>query len=142
MAVKTASPVQLVVMLYDAAIHAIREAQEQIDRGEISGRARSINKSIQIISELQSSLNRAAGGQIAGSLDRLYDYMKATLFQAGVDQSKALLAETITLLESLRSAWGQIADQPAAALPQMPKREALEASPAVPAQMKSLNISI
>src|SRR5512138_3553050 len=88
-AIKTASPLQLVVMLYDAAICCIQEAREQMDRRDIEGRSRSINKSIAIISELQSCLNLKAGGEIASSLNRLYDYMKRTIFRANVEQSSA-----------------------------------------------------
>ncbi len=76
MAIKTANPLQLIVMLYDAAICSLQEAREQIERKDIAGRSRSINKCIAIISELQSCLNLKAGGEIASSLDRLYDYMK------------------------------------------------------------------
>ena len=70
---------------------------------------RSINKCTDIITELQSSLNLQEGGEIAGSLNRLYDYMKRTLFKAGVEQNQALIVEVTGLLENLRSAWRQVA---------------------------------
>ena len=108
-AVKTANPLQLVVMLYDAAICSIQEARAQIDQKDIAGRSRSINRCISIISELQSCLNHSAGGQIANSLDRLYDYMKRRIFRANVDQSVQPLKEVEVLLENLRSAWGELA---------------------------------
>jgi flagellar protein FliS len=107
-AIKTASPLQLIVMLYDAAICCIQEAREQMDRKDIAGRSRSINKCISIISELQSCLNLKAGGEIAGSLDRLYDYMKRRIFSANVDQSSQPLTEVETLLDNLRSAWVEL----------------------------------
>jgi flagellar protein FliS len=110
-AVKTANPLQLVVMLYDAAICRLQEAQEQIARKDIAGRSRSINKSIAIISELQSCLNLKEGGEIARSLDRLYDYMKNRIFHANVEQNAEPLAEIETLLDSLRSAWAELVSQ-------------------------------
>jgi flagellar secretion chaperone FliS len=111
MAINTANPLQLIVMLYDAAICSIQEAKAHIERKDIAGRARSLNKSISIISELQSCLNLRAGGEIASSLDRLYDYMKRRIFKANVDQSVQPLAEVETLLENLRSAWGELVEQ-------------------------------
>ena len=106
--VNTATPVHLVVMLYDAAIRSLEEARGYMDRKDISGRSRSINKCSAIISELQSSLNLREGGEIALSLNRLYDYIKITLLRAGVEQNPDLLVEVMGLLENLHSAWRQI----------------------------------
>jgi flagellar secretion chaperone FliS len=146
-AVKTANPIQLVVMLYDAAICSIKEAREHMDHKNIASRSRSINKCISIISELQSCLNLKDGGDIAGSLDRLYNYMKKRIFCANVEQSIQPLAEIEVLLENLRSAWIELASQTqgtmnqAAAPPLMNQRIA-PAAPPETIQLKSLNISI
>ena len=146
-AVKTANPLQLIVMLYDAAICSIQEAREQMDRKDIAGRSRSINRCISIISELQSCLNLKAGGEIANSLDRLYDYMKRRIFKANVEQSIQPLAETETLLENLRSAWGELVAQTQGTADQPAGREVNDGGiprDTTPATMssKSLNISI
>lgn len=109
--VKTANPIQLVVMLYDAAICSLREAREHMDQKDIEARSQAINKSISIISELHSCLNLKAGGEIADSLDRLYDYMKRRIFRANAEQNTEPLEEIEALLESLRSAWFQILDK-------------------------------
>ena len=106
--VSTAPPVHLVVMLYDAAICALEEARGHMERNDISGRSKALNKCSAIISELQSSLNIKEGGQIASSLNRLYDYMKMTLFRAGAEQNPGLVVEVLGLLENLRSAWRQV----------------------------------
>jgi flagellar protein FliS len=114
-AVKTANPLQLVVILYDAAIHALQQAQEHIKRKDIAGRARCLNRSLAIISELQACLNFKEGGEIADSLDRLYNYVKQRIFKANVEQRAEPLAEVVTLLENLRSAWGELVAQSARA---------------------------
>jgi flagellar secretion chaperone FliS len=147
MAVKTANPLQLVVMLYDAAICSIHEAREQIARKDIAGRSRSINRCLSIISELQSCLNRQAGGEIANSLDRLYDYMKKRIFRANVEQSVQPLNEIEVLLENLRSAWGQLVAQTQGTAVQaseqnLPSRGIPRSSKPSTVQSKSLNISI
>ena len=107
-AIKTANPLQLVVILYDGAIHALQEAQEHIKHGDIARRARCINRSVAIISELQACLNFKEGGDIADSLLRLYDYMKRRVFKANVDQCPEPLAEVVVLLQNLRSAWCEL----------------------------------
>ncbi len=110
-AIKTANPLQLVVILYDGAIHALQEAQEHLRRKDIASRARCLNRSVAIISELQACLDFKEGGDIANSLDRLYVYMKGRIFKANLEQSCEPLVEVVTLLESLRSAWGQVVTQ-------------------------------
>ncbi len=146
-AVKTASPLQLVVMLYDAAICCAQEAQERMSRKDIAGRSRSVNKCIAIISELQSCLNLRSGGEIAGSLNRLYDYMKRQIFRANLEQSTQPLAEIEALLENLRSAWIELVNQASAASApspgqQLPNDNVSEAPMPAAASLKSLNISI
>ena len=106
--VNTATSVHLVVMLYDAAICSLEEARGHMEHQDIAGRSKAINKCSAIISELQSSLDMKNGGSIASSLNRLYNYMKMTLFRASAEQNPALLTEVSGLLENLRSAWKQI----------------------------------
>ena len=112
--INTANPLQLVVILYDAAVRSLEEAHRHMQRNDVAGRTRAINKCNDIISELQSSLNLQEGGEIAGSLNRLYDYMKRTLFKAGAEQNQELVAEVAKLLENLRSAWRQVVEANAA----------------------------
>ncbi len=110
-AIRTANPLQLVVILYDEVIHSLKEAQEHLTRKDIAHRSRCINRATSIMSELQGCLNFKEGGEIAVSLDRLYNYMKQQIFRANVEQRAEPLAETVRLLEGLRSAWCEVAAQ-------------------------------
>ncbi len=110
-AVRTANPLQLVVMLYDGAIQALKEAQDHLGKKDIPNRARCINRAVAILSELQACLNFSNGGAIAHSLDRLYTYMKQQIFTGNLEMNREPLAEVVALLENLRSAWGEIARQ-------------------------------
>jgi flagellar secretion chaperone FliS len=143
-AIKTANPLQLVVILYDAAICALQEARLQIEHRDIAGRSRSINKCSAIISELQSCLNTREGGEIARSLNRLYDYMKWRVFKANLEQSAAPLLEVEALLDNLRSAWGELVAQPQKTMTQPPamvNRGLMAVESHTAPQMKSFNIS-
>jgi flagellar secretion chaperone FliS len=144
-AVKTANPLQLVVMLYDAAICALKEARDHINHKNIAGRSRSLNKCISIISELQVCLDLKAGGEIAGSLDRLYDYIKRRIFCANVDQSLQPLVEVEVLLENLRSAWIELASKNPGNAPRHVSSQLKNQEMAAPPEsmmLTSLNISI
>jgi len=124
--VGTATPLHLVVMLYDAAVCSLEEARGCMERKDISGRSRAINKCNAIISELQSSLNLKEGGDIAFSLNRLYEYMKTTLLRASVEQNPGLVVEVSGLLENLRSSWQQIDSGTSAAALESAKMEAIK----------------
>ncbi len=108
-AIRTANPLQLVVMLYDGAMQSLQEAQSHLQSGNITGRVRAVNRAIAIISELQACLNMKEGGAIAESLDRLYSYMKDRIFNGNLHQEAAPFAEVGGLLANLRSAWGEVA---------------------------------
>lgn len=139
---------QLIVILYDAAIYSLKEVREHIECKNIEGRSRSVNKCISIISELQSSLNLKNGGDIAGSLNRLYDYMKSRIFTANAQQNPQPMEEIESLLENLRSAWRTLAEQTREGAeiskpPGLPDPAVIgAAAPAAAMQIKSFNVSI
>ena len=104
----SASPMELVNILYEHAILEIEEARLSLVNGGIQARSRSISKATAIISELQSSLDHEAGGEIAANLARLYQYMRERLVAGNLEQSDSPLAEVSSLLASLGEAWRSI----------------------------------
>jgi flagellar secretion chaperone FliS len=146
MAIKTANPLQLVVILYDAAIHSLKEAQEHLKHKDIGRRSRSINRATSVISELQGCLNFKEGGEIAVSLDRLYDYSKHQIFKANIEQKTEPLSEIVRLLDGLRSAWCELAAQSqrlesASSESQVPRGELLKDGTTGQTLQRSLSIS-
>ncbi|MBP1595430.1 MAG: fliS [Acidobacteria bacterium] len=111
--VRTASPMELVVLLYDAAIASLQKAHEEMAARNIPGRTRCLNKATAILTELQATLNFEAGGNITLSLDRLYRYMKQQIFQANLHQDSTPLKEVVNLLSTLREAWVSSAESAA-----------------------------
>jgi flagellar secretion chaperone FliS len=108
-AIRTANPLELVVIMYEGVIQSLHEAAAHVASGNIPARARCLNRAISILTELQASLNLSEGGEIAHSLDRLYTYMKQRIFTANLEQKAEPLDETMQLLESLRVAWSEVA---------------------------------
>ncbi|HEX4276068.1 MAG TPA: flagellar export chaperone FliS [Bryobacteraceae bacterium] len=104
----SASPIDLVNILYEHAILEVREARRNLAAGEVAARSRNIAKAIAIIGELQSSLDLRAGGEIAANLARLYPYLRERLTSGNVQQSDSPLAEVTQLLETLADAWRAI----------------------------------
>lgn len=122
--VAAASPHKLIVMLYEGALVAISMALQHMKTGNIAAKGQSISKAMLIIdSGLRASLDKKAGGEIAESLDSLYEYMGNRLLQANLKNQPEILEEVHRLLSELKSAWDAIGDtaQPkAAAIPSRP----------------------
>jgi flagellar protein FliS len=113
--VLAASPHKLIVMLFDGALTALNDAAAGIKNSDIGQKGKSLSKAIMIIdSGLRAALDKKAGGDIAESLDALYEYMSNRLLAANVSSDLGMVEEVQRLLIELRDAWNAIADTPAA----------------------------
>jgi len=118
--VLAASPHKLIVMLYDGALAALNDAANGIRNRDIAVKGKSLSKAIMIIDGgLRAALDKKSVGEIAESLDALYEYMSSRLLTANVNSDLGVVEEVQRLLIELRDAWNAIADTPAASgLPQ------------------------
>lgn len=113
--VAAADPHQLIVMLFDGALLAIAKAGSAMQQKQIAEKGQAISQAIDIIANgLQASLNFSAGDELANRLAALYDYMCARLVHANLNNDAAALSEVGRLLGEIKSAWEEIADDPAA----------------------------
>lgn len=111
--VAAASPHRLVAMLYEGFLDALTEARGALRSGDLERKGQAIGRAVRIVEEgLRAGLNREAGGQLAGDLDRLYTYVAKRLTQAHARNDEALLDECRRLLQPLAEAWAAI--EPAA----------------------------
>jgi len=75
-------------------------------------RREAFSKVMAIITELQSTLNIEAGGEVAASLDGLYTYMTGRLIESTARKDVAGIEEVERLMRPLREAWSTIAAEP------------------------------
>jgi len=104
-AVATASPHQLIAMLYDGALTSLATAKGCIERKDIETRAKQLNKASAIILALRDFLDFEKGGEVAANLDALYDYMTRAIIEANTQQSAEKIQEVIDLLLELKVGW-------------------------------------
>ena len=107
-AVLTASPEKLVKMLYDGAIKNLEKsriglAEAKTARSPEVGNA--LSKAMGIIGELRASLDHAAGGEIAGNLDRLYEFSLDQLSQANLQRTPIGVDNALQVLRTLKEGW-------------------------------------
>jgi flagellar protein FliS len=106
----TASPGQLVVLLFDGALQAMATAREALGRPVTDLRRYEIvnhqlTKARRIIAELRGSLNFREGGDFATLMEQLYEYYSRRLLEANLRKDPAPIAEVEKLLGELRDAW-------------------------------------
>jgi flagellar secretion chaperone FliS len=109
--VMSASPVELVGMIYQTATSAVRDARRHLAEGETLERARAISRASNALIELTTVLDLERGGEIAARLAQLYDYMLRRLQEANLRQLDEPLTEVLGLLATVSEAWDQLARQ-------------------------------
>lgn len=117
----SASPHQLIVMLFDGAHAALKKAEWAIEQADVERKGQALTKAISIIeSGLRAALDTDSGGELAADLDSLYDYMARTLVRANLNSDGALVAEVDALLDTIGSAWREIGPVATATATQAP----------------------
>lgn len=119
----TASPGQLVLLLFDAALNSLAIARKACDEAPADPRKleqvhTQLVKAQKIIAELQGTLNLEAGGEFARTMHRLYDYYDRRLVEANLRKQSAPIAEVERLLGEVRNAWSEMLRQQETAAPQ------------------------
>jgi len=111
-ATQTASPGQLVAMLYDGAIRFLERALEGFQHEDPLEFNLTINNNIlrarEIINELNNSLDLAQGGELALTLRRLYFFMNRQLLRSNARKTPDGIHDTIRRLGVLRDAWNEM----------------------------------
>ena len=106
--VTTADKGRLLLMMYEGAIKFLRQSKSGLEAGDISKFCRFLSKGQAIIAELMNTLDFEKGGKIAKDLDRLYDFMLFYLTEANIHQDGARIEKTISLINTIYSAFKEI----------------------------------
>ena len=105
MQIKTASPTQILVMLYEAAIQNVKKAADAMAKKDMALKGMHIGKVHDIINELNTSLNHEVGQDIAKDLERLYNFMVSQLLKANLENDPEALLSVQKNLEVLLEGW-------------------------------------
>ena len=111
-ATKTATPGQLVLMLFDGALRFLDKALIGFDLDDPLDSNLAINNNIlkaqEILRELNMSLNMEKGGEFATTMRRLYNYYDLQLSQSNLQKDPAGVELVIRLLSVIRGAWAEM----------------------------------
>jgi flagellar protein FliS len=111
--VQTASPEQLVVMLYDGCLRFLRRAEVAAQNGARPQCTQAISRANAIVMELNATLDMERGGEIASNLRSIYLFLNRHLTEASRETSPEKIAQAIPMLADLRDAFAQAAKKAA-----------------------------
>jgi flagellar protein FliS len=103
-----ASPVELVLLLTDGLLDELARARAHIVAQRYEQRAASINKCVDIINGLSSSLDFDGGGKVVANLAALYEFCAAHLHGAGIKQDPAMVDEVVKIMTTIRKGWAGV----------------------------------
>jgi flagellar secretion chaperone FliS len=106
-AATTASPAQLVLMLYDGALSRVTRAEVALEESSPQLAHEHLTRAQAIVTELDVTLDRERGGEMAANLASLYDFCNDRLMQANITKSREGLSDVANVLQGLRDAWEQ-----------------------------------
>lgn len=105
----TASPGELILMLYDGAIKFIKQAKGYIDEKDMQKANDAILKAEDIMAELMADLD--PDYEISQSLYSLYEFINDCLINANIKKDKQLLDQSMELINDIRQTWAQAVKQ-------------------------------
>ena len=114
-AIQTASPGQLVLMLYEGGI---RFAEQSLGGFALSDPAQfnqtihnNVKRAQAIVRQLNDSLNMRQGGEVSANFRRLYDYLDRRLQEGNLRKQREPIEEVISRLRVLRDSWAEMLRQ-------------------------------
>lgn len=108
---QTATPGQLVVMLYDGFLRFAGQGRAALERGDLGEAGQRLTRAQDIVTELRASLDMTQG-TIALNLSKIYEYVGQNLVSARLSRESRHIDEAVRCMGDLRAAWVQIASIP------------------------------
>lgn len=106
--VETASPLQLILMLYDGALRFIALGRAGMQARNLFQQNENLQKAQRIVMELTSCLDMKAGGEVATNLFGLYTFVHNELVTGNMMDDEACLDRAVKILEELRTGWAEL----------------------------------
>jgi flagellar secretion chaperone FliS len=113
-AISTATPGQLILILFDGALTSMAIALSYFDEPDNGDRILKLHEKIMnahdIILELQASLDLKQPGDFPRRMWNLYAYMMAQLREANLKKNPEQIKVVEGLLRKIRDAWAEMLD--------------------------------
>lgn len=108
LAVRGASPVGLIVILYEEIVKCLRRALNAVQRDNVERRTLELSHAVQVIGYLQSVLDYENGGTMAQSLSHFYNAARSKILQCSGPKAQEVLEALATEFSNVKEGWQQI----------------------------------
>jgi flagellar protein FliS len=112
----TASPAKIIVAFYDGAIRFMKLAKLALADKNYALKGQHLSRAHAIVSELRAELDHTRSPELCAELERLYTFVLDCITEANFKADGAKLEPAMRVLDQLRSAWAQLAEEPAVRL--------------------------
>lgn len=109
------SPTRLVQVMFEHILTNLATAQGCMARiennlplSEVTQKLAAMRKAIQLIGQLNVTLDMERGGKIAENLRALYEYMLVRLTLANANNDTRIVAEVVNLVRDIKTGWDGI----------------------------------
>ena len=113
--VADASPTRLVQIMFEHILTNLATAQgcmarieDNLPLSEVTQKLAAMRKAIQLIGQLNVTLDLERGGKIAENLRALYEYMLVRLTQANAYNDTRIVGEVSNLVREIKTGWDGI----------------------------------
>jgi len=104
-AVRGATPIELVIVLYDAAIEDMRRAMTAMQASDVEARTHQVSHALMVLQQLQGTLDFERGGSAARQFEQFYNLVRAKLLEAQMRGSPDLMQQQIRYMSEVRDCW-------------------------------------
>ena len=104
----TADQGTLILMTFDGAIRFCKLAEEMMNNKDKVAKGKWLTQAFDAVSELRKSLRPDVGGDVAGQLDKTYEFICHQITLANVFNNTENLNNALTVLIRMRDTWRKI----------------------------------
>lgn len=106
--VRGATPVGLIVILYEEVVRSIRRAQRSLQQNNIEQKTLALTHALEVIGHLHATLDFEHGGDVAKNLSRFYTFSRAKILEANVQSNYQTLEMLANEFASFAQTWRQV----------------------------------
>jgi flagellar protein FliS len=110
---QTASPAKVIVAFYDGALRFLKAGVQSLNAKNYALKGQQLSRAHAIVNELRATLDHTQNPALCGELERLYSFVLDCITESNMNADATKLHGAVRVLEQLRSAWAQVAEEPA-----------------------------
>ena len=105
-AIKTASPAELTLMLYEGAIKFCNIALIALEKKDYDKVNENLKKAQRIITEFRATLDHKY--PVWEDFDRVYDYIYRRLVEGNISKDKEVIEDALKYIREMRDTWKEV----------------------------------